>query len=134
MTQNSGTPTPGSFTWADQVNTPISSMAATSIVFHTASYMPAFMGVYSVNLQYTWSGPTVVIRTFTFTVTDPCASAVTPPASIPAYSAYLGDPNYTQAIGPTISLAYQASCVYSISLSSLKDSLPDTTSTLTYVN
>ena len=62
-------------------------------MFHTDSYTVPYVGMYSINLQYDWSGLAPVPKTFTFTVIDPCIAAVVPPAIIPDSSYYVGDLN-----------------------------------------
>jgi len=125
----------GFVTWSNVANQPISSLAATKILFNTASYVASYIGVYSVDLTYTWSGPSTLTRSFTFTVIDPCIPTIVPPASIPNYTAYIGDPNYVQNIAPAIGATYQAYCVYSITLTATKVPLPNTyAAAMTYTN
>jgi hypothetical protein len=63
------------------------------VLFHTDTYTVPFVGVYTVDLLYDWSGPTTLTRTFTFTVIDPCIAAVVPPLMIISSSYYVGDPD-----------------------------------------
>ena len=65
---------------------------------------------------------------------DPCIPIITPPVSIPNYTAYIGDPDSTQNIAPTIGAAYQAYCVYSISLAATKVPTPLTPAAYTFTN
>lgn len=115
-------------TFTDVVDVAISSVLTKTIVFNTAIYDAARLGVFDITLSYTLNGPTYVSRVFTFTVNDPCVSAITPPAAPASYSAMVGDPNYTQNIAPSIALAQQPYCVFSIILTSVKSTTPDTSS------
>ena len=76
----------GFVTWVDVVNAPISALTATEILFNTVSYNPVYIGEYAVSLEYAYSTATIVVRTFTYTVVDPCILGVVPPASIPSYT------------------------------------------------
>lgn len=97
--------------------------------------MPAFVGVYQLDLFYQWSGPSTSIQSFTFTVIDPCILNNVPPVTLPNYSAYIGDPDYLQDIAITVNAAYQDYCLFSISLTELKRTLPDTSLTaITFAN
>jgi len=62
-------------------------------------------------------------------VLDPCPTAITPPASIPNYTAMIGTADYTQTLEPTIALAMQPHCYFTITMVSTKTPLPDTSST-----
>jgi hypothetical protein len=107
----------------------LSTLDTKEIVFNTVTYEPAFVGVFSVTLTYTWSGPTTLTRTFLFTVIDPCILNNVPPASIPSYTAYIGDADYLQNLAITVGVPYQAYCIYSIYLASTKTPIPDTSAT-----
>ena len=120
LTKDSLPNSDGFVTWADQINASITSLASTVIYFNTAAYNLPYLGVYTVSLEYTWSTATPVVKTFTFTVTDPCLTAITPPTSIAPYTANIGDPDYQQDIAPTIGVTYQNYCVFSITLTSVK--------------
>lgn len=88
--------------------------------------MTSYVGVYNVNLIYMWSGPSTSIKTFSFTVVDPCILNNVPPVTLPDYTAYIGDPNFLQGIALTVGLPYQDYCIYSVSLISTKTTTPDT--------
>ena len=125
----------GFVTWTDVVTLPLSSLATTNILFNTISYVPAYVGVYNIDLFYEWSGPSTSNQIFTFTVVDPCILNNVPPASIPSYSEFLGMPNYTQDIAITVGIPYQDYCIFSITLTSVKQVAPDTSVTaMTFVN
>lgn len=47
----------GFVTWTNVVTQPLSSLSTTKILFNPASYVPAYVGVYSIDLKYDWSGP-----------------------------------------------------------------------------
>jgi len=88
----------GFVTWTDRVNASVTSLATSVILFNTSTYVIPYLGVYDVSLRFTWSTATPVVRTFTFTVNDPCPPAITPPASIPNYTAMIGTIDYTQTL------------------------------------
>jgi hypothetical protein len=135
LTKNAAPNSDGFVTWTDQSNVALSTLTTTNILFNTATYVAAYIGVYDVTLTYTWPpGPQTLARTFTFTVIDPCIPTIVPPASIPNYTAYIGDPNFTQNIAPTVGVTYQAYCVYSISLAATKVPAPLTPAAYTYTN
>jgi hypothetical protein len=71
----------------------LSSIGSEIVLFHTDAYTVPYVGVYTINMQYDWSGPSTLTRTFTFTVIDPCIAAVVPPPTIPNSSFYVGDPD-----------------------------------------
>ena len=79
-----------------------------------------YVGVYTIDLFYQWSGPTTSNQVFTFTVVDPCILNNVPPATLPNYTGYIGDPDYIQDIAITVGVAYQDYCIYSITLTSVK--------------
>jgi len=136
LTKNAVANSDGFVTWTDKISAPLSSLSTANILFNTVSYVAAYIGVYNVGLTYTWQpGPQTLTRSFTFTVIDPCIPTIVPPASIPNYTAYIGDPNYVQNIAPAIGATYQAYCVYSITLTATKVPLPNTyAAAMTYTN
>lgn len=42
------------------------------IVFNLDQYIYSYVGIYTVSLLYTWSGPSTATQVFTFEVIDPC--------------------------------------------------------------
>jgi hypothetical protein len=133
LTRNASPDTSGFVTWSDVAATSLSALVTKNIVFNTVNYVPAFVGVFTVDLTYTWSGPTTLTRTFLFTVIDPCILNNAPPVSLPNYTAYIGDADFIQNIAITVGVAYQDYCIYSIYLASTKTTAPDTSATaITY--
>jgi len=116
-------------TFTNVVDVAISTVLSKTIVFNHSAYDATKIGVYSVSLQYTTNATIITTRSFTFTILDPCIAAVVPPASIPNFSAFIGDVDYTENMPPTISTTFQSSCIFSLSLSSSKVPLPDTSAT-----
>lgn len=107
MTKDAVSNADGFVTWNDQLLAPVSTLTATEIVFNTVVYNAAYIGVYSVSLEYTWSIASTSTQAFTFTVNDPCPPAITAPdpLTIPSYGpVWIGNANFVQSLAPTIAI------------------------------
>ena len=107
LTKDSLPNSDGFVTWTDQLLAPVSTLTATEIVFNTVVYNVAYIGVYSVSLEYTWSTASTSTQAFTFTVNDPCSAAITPPdpSTIPNYGpVWIGDADFVQSLAPNIAI------------------------------
>jgi hypothetical protein len=105
-------------------------IGGTFVTFNTEFYMEPFIGVYSISLTFTWSGPSTSTQLFTFTVIDPCIAAVIPPASIPNSAWWIGDLDQSQSFPPSIDPLFQDYCIYSISISVTKNIAPNTSASV----
>jgi len=45
----------GFVAWTDVASTQLSGLTTKNILFNTLTYVPAFVGVYTINLHYSWS-------------------------------------------------------------------------------
>ena len=80
-------------------------MSQAVMTFQSIGYDLSLVGIYTVSLNYSWNGPTAVVRTFTVTFVDPCIAAIVPPT--PAnVTKTLSDPNSTVNVPPTINSSY----------------------------
>jgi hypothetical protein len=82
-------------TFTNVVDVAISTVLSKTIVFNHSIYDAAKIGVYSVSLEYKTNATIITTRSFTFTIVDPCITAIVPPASIPNFEAFIGDADYT---------------------------------------
>ena len=86
--------------------------------------------MYTISLDYSWSGPSTLTQVFSFTVIDPCVSEVTPPASIAdATVEFSPDPLAVTLVGiqPTINPVFAPYCFFDIAVTKDHDGVPDTT-------
>lgn len=55
LTKNALPNADGFVTWTNVANAPLSSITTTKILFNTVNYVPAYVGVYTLDLLYSWS-------------------------------------------------------------------------------
>lgn len=93
-------------------------------------YDLTYLGTYTFTVVYTWGNPlNTVTRTQTINILDGCLTKVTPPASIanPYRSLLDFDDSTTWLnVAPVFTLPYTM-CKYSISMTAVKTTTPDTT-------
>lgn len=76
-------------------------------------------------IKYTAHGGLTTQLPFTFTVVDPCITAVVPPSPA-AETWFTTNPDVIRSLAPTVTLAYQPYCLFSIGLTITKSTSPDT--------
>jgi hypothetical protein len=92
------------------------------------NYDVLLFGVWTINVAYTWNGPTTSIVTFMITFTppsNPCFMAIAPPLSIASYTSNLSDLDFTVDVNPTFDSTYP-SCLFSVWMVVTKSTSPDT--------
>ena len=93
VTKNAVTNTDGFVFFTDITDQQLADITTEVVVFNTDAFVYPYIGIYTISLTFTWSGPLTSTQEFTFTVIDPCIVAVVPPASIPSSSWWIGDPD-----------------------------------------
>lgn len=81
-------------------------LSSAVITFFTEIYDLALLGIYTININYSWNGPNTLTKTFNLTVTDPCLKAFTFPV-ISNISHYLNDTDTMTNIAPNITPNYE---------------------------
>ena len=80
-------------------------MGQAVMTFQSIMYDLSLVGIYTVILNYSWNGPTAVVRTFTVTFVDPCIAAIVPP-TLANVTKTLSDPPSTMNVSPTLNSSY----------------------------
>jgi hypothetical protein len=73
-------------------NQQLAVIGSNKITFHTDAYIYSYVGIYTVSLAYSWSGPSTSTQVFTFEVIDPCIIEVAPPVIPDATIEFKPDP------------------------------------------
>jgi hypothetical protein len=125
VSKNAAPISDGFVSFTDVLTTQLSLLAGPTIVFNLNAYIANYIGVYSVSLLYSWSGPSSATQTFTFTVLDPCIVQVVPP-SIPSQTLQFSS-TYLQPIQPLVPPLYAPYCNFDIAVTKDENGVVDLT-------
>jgi hypothetical protein len=68
-------------------------------------YHAWYQGTYTIDISYQWYVPTLIVtRSFTWTLLDPCPSAVTTPTTFANLNLVLGSADTPQIISDAVSI------------------------------
>lgn len=86
-------------------------------------YDISLFGIWTIDVKYSWNGPSTQTQTFVITYVpppDPCFLAIAPPLTIASLTNWLSDPNFTVDVNPTVDPAHPE-CLFNISMSVTKN-------------